>query len=98
MLSFGSTSAVANLVAGYMIVFRRAFSVGDRVTIGDVTGAVTEMRLQVTHLRTAKNEKITIPNSAILGSEVLNYSKPAREGKLILHTEVGIGRVTGLPE
>lgn len=91
LLSMGSTSAVSNIVAGYMIVFRRGFRVGDRVDIGDVRGIVTEMRLQVTHIRTVKNEEITLPNSVILGSEVRNYSNPARAGKLILHTEVGIG-------
>ncbi|HVR98856.1 MAG TPA: mechanosensitive ion channel family protein [Thermoanaerobaculia bacterium] len=91
MLSLASSSAIANVIAGYMLVFRRAFRVGDRVKIGDILGAVTEMRLQVTHIRTIKNEEITLPNSVILGSEVLNYSKPAREGRLILHTEVDIG-------
>ena len=94
MLSFASTSALANVVAGYMIVFRRAFRVGDWVKIGDIYGGVTEMRLQATHIRTVKNEEVIIPNSSILGSEVMNYSKPAREGKLILHTEVGIGYET----
>jgi small-conductance mechanosensitive channel len=91
MLSLASTSAIANVVAGYMILYRRAFRVGDRVKIGNVVGIVTEVRLQVTHVRTVKNEEITIPNSSILASEVTNYSKPAREGRLILHTEVGIG-------
>jgi len=94
VLSLGSTSAVANVMAGYMITYRRAFRVGDRVQIGDVQGDITEVRLQVTHLRTIKNEEITIPNSAILSSAVMNYSKPAEIGALILHTEVGIGYET----
>ena len=91
MLSLGSSAAVANVVAGYMILYRRAFRVGDRVRIGEVLGDVTDVRLMVTHVRTVKNEEVTIPNSSILGSEVTNYSLPAREGRLILHTEIGIG-------
>lgn len=91
LLSLGSSSAVANIIAGYMIVYRRGFRIGDRVDIGEVRGIVTEMRMQVTHIRTVKNEEVTIPNAVILGSEVTNYSTPARSGKLILHTEVGIG-------
>lgn len=91
MLSLGSSAAVANVVAGYMILYRRAFRVGDRVRIGEVVGDVTDVALMVTHVRTVKNEEITIPNSSILGNEVTNYSLPAREGRLILHTEVGIG-------
>jgi small-conductance mechanosensitive channel len=94
VLSLGSTSAIANIIAGYMMTYRRAFRIGDRVKIGDATGDVTEMRLQVTHLRSFKNEEIIIPNSQILTKDVVNYSSMARTEGLILHTEVGIGYET----
>jgi Mechanosensitive ion channel len=61
-----------------------------RVKIGEVQGDIMKVRLQVTHLHTTKNEEITIPNSVILSSPVVNYSRPAEKGELILHTEVGI--------
>ncbi|MBP6130800.1 MULTISPECIES: mechanosensitive ion channel domain-containing protein [Thauera] len=48
----------------------------------------------MTHLRTLKNEIVAIPNSMILGSEVVNYSKLAGKMGLILHTNVGIGYET----
>ena len=67
---------------------------GDRVRIGETVGDVIEMRLQVTHLRTPKNEEVVIPNSQILNGEVLNYSSLARARGLLLHTEVGIGYET----
>ncbi len=51
---------------------------------------MTDVRLQVTHLRTTKNEDVVIPNSKILNNEVTNYSTLARGDGLILHT-VGIG-------
>jgi small-conductance mechanosensitive channel len=94
VFSLGSSSAIANIIAGYMMTYRRAFKVGDRVKVGDAFGEVIEMRLQVTHLRSPKNEEIVIPNSQILGSEVINYSSLARTHGLILHTEVGIGYET----
>jgi small-conductance mechanosensitive channel len=94
LLSLGSSSAIANVIAGYTMTYRRAFKVGDRVRIGDTMGDVTEMRLQVTHLRTIKNEEVVVPNSAILGSAIVNYSSLARQGGLILHTRVGIGYET----
>ena len=52
------------------------------------------MRLQVTHVRTIKNEEVIIPNSTILNNEVVNYSSLARTRGLILHTTVGIGYET----
>jgi small-conductance mechanosensitive channel len=94
VFSLGSSSAISNIIAGYMMTYRRALKVGDRVRIGDVFGDVIEMRLQVTHLRSIKNEEIIIPNSQILAGTVLNYSSLAPAHGLILHTEVGIGYET----
>ena len=50
-----------------------------------------ETKLQVTHLRTVKNEEIIVPNSMIVNSHVVNFSSLAREKGLILHTTVTIG-------
>src|SRR5262249_44206022 len=94
IFSLGSSTAMANLIAGYMLTYRRAFKIGDRVKIGDVVGEVLEMRLQATHLRSFKNEEVVIPNSQSLGSHVLNYSSLAPANGLILHTEIGIGYET----
>jgi small-conductance mechanosensitive channel len=55
---------------------------------------VEEQKLLVTRLRSTKNEEIVIPNSVLLGSNIINYSTKAREKGLILHTTVGIGYET----
>jgi small-conductance mechanosensitive channel len=94
IFSLGSSSTIANVMAGYTMTYRRAFRLGDRVKIGDTVGDVTEMRLQVTHVKTIKNEEVVIPNSSILNNEVVNYSSLARRLGLILHTKVGIGYET----
>lgn len=94
IFSLGSTSVVSNTIAGYAMTYRRAFRVGDRVQIGEHVGDVEAIRLQVTHLRTLKNEEVIIPNSVILNSHVINYSSLARNSGLILHTTVGIGYET----
>jgi small-conductance mechanosensitive channel len=91
LVSLGSQSSIANTMAGVMMTYRRAFKEGDRVKIGDVIGDVTRIRLQVTHMRTIKNEEITVPSATILNSNVINYSALARERGLILHTSVTIG-------
>ena len=91
VFSLGSSSAISNLVAGYTMTYRRAFKLGDRVKIGETIGDVIEMRLQVTHLRSLKNEEVIVPNSQILNNEIVNYSSLAKDKGLILHTTVGIG-------
>jgi small-conductance mechanosensitive channel len=94
LVSLGSTSFLANIIAGYSLTYRRAFKVGDRVKIDDVVGYVTAIRLQVTHLHSIKNEELIVPNSKILNSDIVNYSSLAKTRGLILHTTVGIGYET----
>jgi small-conductance mechanosensitive channel len=91
IFSLGSPSVISNLVAGQSLAFRRAFRVGDRVKVGEHVGAVTQVRLLTTYLRSPKNEQIVIPNSLLLNSEVVNYSTLAPDPGLILHTTVRIG-------
>jgi len=91
LFSLGSTSAIANIVAGIVITYMRPFSVGDRVQIGQSIGDVIERNLLVTRIRTIKNEDITIPNALIINSHLWNFSSNASELGIILHTSVTIG-------
>lgn len=91
LLSLGSTSAIANIVAGVVITYMRPFIIGDRVMIGDTIGDVIEKSLLVTRVRTLKNEDVTIPNATIINNHLWNFSKNAKEIGLILHTSITIG-------
>jgi small-conductance mechanosensitive channel len=94
IVSIGSSSIIANIIAGYSLAYRRPFKIGDRVKINDTVGDVMEMRILVARLRSLKNEEIVIPSTSILNGEVTNYSTLAAEQGLILHTTVGIGYET----
>lgn len=91
LFSLGSTSAVANVVAGVILIYTRGFRVGDWVKIGDNMGEVTQQTMLATHLKTIKNEEIILPNSVVLGSYITNYSLLAQRDGLILYTSVTIG-------
>lgn len=91
LFSLGSSSAIANMVAGLVITYMRPFRLGDRIKIGDATGDVVEKTLLVTRIRTVKNEVITIPNSSILSSNTTNYSSETEDAGLVVHTTVTIG-------
>jgi len=94
IMSFGATSIVSNILAGYTLIYRRAFRLGDRIKVDGHVGDVVEIRNMVTHMRTPKNEEVILPNSTILNSHVVNYSALAKNMGLILHTTVGIGYET----
>ena len=91
LFSLGSTSAIANIIAGLVITYMRPFKIGDRIRIGDVTGDVLEKTMLVTRIRTTKNEIITIPNSSVLSGNTINFSSEAVEKGLIIYTTVTIG-------
>ncbi len=91
LISFGSASAIGNVVGGIVLTYMRPFRVGDRVRISDTTGDIIEKNLLVTRIRTIKNEDITVPNSMVLGSHIINYSATAGVSGVILHTTVTIG-------
>ncbi len=73
LLTLGSSSAVANAVSGTIVIYTRAFQIGDLVR------EVSEKSLFVTRILTPKQEVITIPNSSVLNSSVINYSAISSE-------------------
>ena len=94
LFSLGSTAAIANIVGGVILIYTRAFEVGDRVQIGEAIGDIVEKTLLVTRIRTVKNVVITMPNSTVLTSNVINFSAALRDSNtppLILHTTITLG-------
>ena len=91
LLSLGSTSAVANVVAGIVITYTRAFRTGDHVRLSDTEGKVIERTAFVTRIRTPKNVEVSIPNAGIMSDKVINYSTQAKKTGIMLHTGVTIG-------
>ncbi|MGK7892738.1 MAG: mechanosensitive ion channel family protein [Xenococcus sp. (in: cyanobacteria)] len=93
LFTLGGASAIANLVGGFIIIYTRAFQVGDRVQIADVKGDILEKTILSTRIRTTKNEIITIPNASLITSNIKNFTTALRdiEQPLILHTKVTLG-------
>jgi small-conductance mechanosensitive channel len=86
-LSLAASSSLSSMVAGLVLTYAGAFRVGDRVQVGDVV----ERGLTATRVRTPRNEEVIVPNSVVLGGQIINYSSIAAIWGLILHTSVTIG-------
>jgi small-conductance mechanosensitive channel len=92
IISFASSSAISNIVAGVILTYTRAFRLGDRIKVGETSGGVVEKTLLVTRVETIKSEIVTIPNSLVMSAQIVNFSTSADEGDgVILHTSVTIG-------
>ena len=93
LITVGGASAVANLIGGYVIIYTRGFQIGDRVKVGEFVGVVLEKTVLSTRIHTPNNEIVTIPNSIMIASSVINYTATIRDVKepLILHTTITLG-------
>lgn len=87
-VGFALQGSLSNFAAGLMIIFFRPFRVGDVVEGAGATGEVEEIQVFATLLKTGDNKRIVIPNSALTGGNIVNYSaNPDRRVDLVF----GIG-------
>jgi len=61
------------------------------VKIADTFGKVVERTLLATRIFTSKHENVTIPNSEVLSSQIVNYSMTDDSRDLVVHITIGIG-------
>lgn len=80
--------SLGNFASGVMIIMFRPYNVGDFINAAGVSGTVEEVSIFNTILRTGDNQKMIVPNGAILGGTITNVNaKPERRVDLV----VGIG-------
>lgn len=76
---------LSNFASGLMLLIFRPFQVGDFIDAGGTMGSVQEVGIFSTALHSPDNVRIIVPNSAIYGSTVKNYSFNAtRRNDLVL--------------
>ena len=93
LVSLGAGGAIFSIVAGFILVYTRAFEEGDRIRFGDIEGFVEEKSLFVTRIRTLENVLVSVPNAALLNSNIGNYSALIRERQtpIVLKTTITLG-------
>ena len=66
--------SLSNFAAGVLIVLFRPYRVGDFVEAAGVSGAVVQVQILTTVLKTPDNKQVIVPNSEIMSSIITNYS------------------------
>ena len=101
-LGFGLQEIVANFVSGLIILFERPIRVGDVVTIGDLTGTVSNIRIRATTVTNFDNLEVMLPNKTIITENVTNWTLSDSVTRVILSVgvafEADVDRVRTLLE
>ena len=74
-LAFAAQDTVANVFGTITILLDTPFKLGDSVKIGDTEGIVEDIGFRSTHVKTAYNSSIAIPNSVVAKEKVDNLTK-----------------------
>ncbi len=84
---------LSNVAAGLMLVFLRPFKIGDWIEAAGMSGSVREIGLFTTVIDTFDNVFISVPNSSIWSSSIVNHS---RYGTRRLDLDIGIDHASDL--
>lgn len=76
--------SLKNFAAGVMLILFRPFKEGDFVEVGGSMGIIENIQIMSTIMRSGDNKEITIPNAAIYGNTMTNYSaRPTRRVDMV---------------
>jgi potassium efflux system protein len=73
-LGFGLQEIVANFVCGIILLFERPIRVGDVVTVGDVTGSVSKIRMRATTITNWERQEFIVPNKEFITGSLINWT------------------------
>jgi len=65
---------LSNIGAAVLIIIFRPFKIGDFVEAGGAVGVVEEINMFSTIFKTGDNKVVIVPNSAVIGGKITNYS------------------------
>jgi potassium efflux system protein len=90
-IGFGLQEVVANFISGFIILLERPIRVGDLVTVGDVEGFVTRIRLRATTILTLDRQELLVPNKAFISGNLLNWSLSDQITRLTVDVGIAYG-------
>jgi len=93
-LGFGLQEIFANFISGLMILFERPIRIGDAVTVGDVSGIVTRIRMRATTITDWDNKELLIPNKAFVTDPLINWTLSDEITRIVIPVGIAYGSDT----
>ena len=93
-LGFGLQEIFANFVSGLIILFERPVRIGDVVTIGNLSGSVSRIRIRATTITDFDRKEIIVPNKVFVTDQLINWSLTDTITRVII--KIGVAYETDL--
>lgn len=90
-LGFGLQEIFANFISGLIILFERPVRIGDVVTIGNLSGTVSKIRIRATTITDFDHKEIIVPNKTFITGQLINWSLTDTVTRVTLKVGVGYG-------
>lgn len=90
-LGFGLQEIFANFISGLILLFERPIRVGDVVTIGEMTGKVSRIRIRATTICDGDNKEIVVPNKTFITDRFVNWTLSDQVTRIVLKVGIAYG-------
>lgn len=94
-LGFGLQAIFSNFVSGLIILFERPVRIGDVVTIGNLSGTVSRIRIRATTITDFDRKEIIVPNQTFITGQLVNWSLSDTVTRVTI--KIGLAYETDLP-
>ena len=80
---------LSNLINGIFLIFENTINVSDVVKVGDIYGVVRLIKLRTTEIRTFDNNIVSIPNSKLAQSNIINMTTGSKYSMTTITVKLG---------
>ncbi|MBX3411926.1 MAG: mechanosensitive ion channel [Pirellulales bacterium] len=90
-LGFGLQEIFANFVSGLIILFEQPVRLGDVITVGNMSGTVTRIRMRATTITNGDRQELIVPNKDFITGRVVNWTLSDTIQRLQVNVGVAYG-------
>jgi potassium efflux system protein len=84
-LGFGLQEIFANFVSGLILLFERPIRVGDVITLGDITGTVSNIQIRATTVTNWDRKELIVPNKELITGRLLNWTLSDKTNRIVIN-------------
>ncbi len=90
-LGFGLQEIVSNFVSGLILLAERPVKPGDVVTIGSLSGTVSNINIRATTIVNFDRQEVMVPNRNLITNEVINWTRSDTINRVVVTIGVAYG-------